>query len=72
MRLNTPASPLTDINILYIDKPMDELTDRQADSSIPPKTFVLQGYKHVGKRKKCWFAAISPFLTNYLPTKIKL
>ena len=26
---------------------MDRYTDRQADSSIPPKTFVLQGYNKV-------------------------
>ena len=37
-------------NILYTDRHMgkwtDTQTDRQAESSIPPKTFVLQVYKY--------------------------
>ena len=48
MLFNTPASALTDTSILYTD----ELThrqrvtwmDRQADSSLLLKTFILQGY----------------------------
>ena len=48
MRLKTPASALTETSILltdrHTDRHTDTWTDRQADSSIPPKTFVLQGY----------------------------
>ena len=39
-----PSALLTEITILYTDGHA-EGQDRQADSSIPPKTFILQGYK---------------------------
>ena len=48
MRLNTPASTLTDIGILYTDglthRQADTWMDRQADSSLPLKIFILPGY----------------------------
>ena len=50
MWLNTPTSALTQIKILYThtdghkDGWTDTQMDREADSSIPTKTFVLQVY----------------------------
>ena len=48
MRRNTPACALTDTNILYTDGLTHRQTytwmDRQADSSLPLKTFILPGY----------------------------
>ena len=48
MWLNTPASALTDTSILYTDGlthgQTDTWMDRQADSSLPLKTFILPGY----------------------------
>ena len=44
----TPTSALTDTSILYIDGLTHGQTntrmDRQADSSLPLKTFILPGY----------------------------
>ena len=46
--VNTPASPLTDTCILYTDGlthgQTDTWMDRQADYSLPLKTFILPGY----------------------------
>ena len=49
-RVNIPASTLTETSILYtrIARLTHGWTDRQADSSIPPKTLVLRGYKYGG------------------------
>ena len=48
MWLNTHASALTDTCILYTDglthRQTDTWMDRQADSSLPLKTFILPGY----------------------------
>ena len=48
MWLNTPASALTDTSILYTDRlthgQTDTWMDRQADFSLPLKTFILPGY----------------------------
>ena len=41
--LNPPASALTETSI-FLHMPTHRRTNRQADSSIPPKTFVLRGY----------------------------
>ena len=48
MSLNTPARALTETSILYTDGlthgQMDTWVDRQADSSLPLKTFILPMY----------------------------
>ena len=47
MWLNTADSALTETSILYTGGYKDGRTDRQANSSIPPKTFVLPQYNNV-------------------------
>ena len=58
-----PARALTETRILYTDIHTDGWTHRQADSSICPKTFLLQGYESCGNQL---------FLLNLLYSKISL
>ena len=44
LKQNCRSSKHKITSILYKDRHMDTPTDRQADSSILPKTFILQGY----------------------------